>query len=275
MINFHFIRHSMSTYQNMRNTIQGENPEGKVDFNRQQPDVPPKGIELAEKEAGRFFEGFNPQKDILFFASSNEARAIDTADVYRRVAKGKGFSVIRTRNPRNRYAQETGQGEIRTIGALSLNAPNTILLSVFNPDPEKAFSPNWGGVREETKSAWKAAREIIEGDDRGSWAANFDAHSERVTEILRAVSPGEKSAKDQFRIDFFQILRLIRFAARTTNGHPRRIRVIGFGHENYLVIALKKFFGEHGINNCESIEFAVEGNGAVKMQFRGKEAVVA
>lgn len=274
--NFNLIRHGQSGYVNMKKTIQGETPENRIDYSNQEHDLTPAGIELAKAEAEKFFVGLDPQKDELFFASSNEARTIGTANIYRQIAKERGFKIIKPDHSRNDHAEMVGEGDIRVLDALSLNPQNSLLMSIYNPDPAKIFNIDWKNVREETKARWQEAREIIEADDKGSWLANFAAHSSRIKEILKTANPEEKSAEDLFENNFKNIIKLMQFADNKIKqeGNGRSIKVLGFGHENYLVLALKQYFEENSINYCEAISFEVSDKG-VKGSFRGKENIIS
>lgn len=269
----YLIRHSLSTYQNMRNVIESEQPEGRINYDNQVFDVPQKGVELAESKAEELFQSLSPETDRLYFVSSNEARAIDTANIYRRIAKEKGFKISKSYTGDSKYAETIGEQEIRVLDWLSLYPPNVLLHSIYNSNPEKVFTIDWNKIGLETKSAWDESRKIIEADDRGSWGGNFAAHSTAVKKILRRVSPKEKSAEDMHKENFSSLLRFARIIAVTIQKNCKNLVVVAFGHENYLLIALEKYFSEHSIGNCESICFEI-ANGSVKLRFRGKEAIL-
>jgi hypothetical protein len=270
MSRFFFIRHSLSTYQNMRNVIQGQNPEGQIDYQNQVYDVPPKGVELAEEKATEFLGQLDPEKDVIIFVSSNEARAIDTANVYRKLAKSMGFKMLHSYAGGCDYALVSGEGEIWVLDALCLNPKNVLLHSIYNSNPSKVFSIDWKIVREKTREAWNVARKIIESDDRGSWGANFAAHSKAVKEILKSVNPNEMSVEDLDQNNFRYFIRLV--STIRPNSCPNGV-IMAFGHENYVLVALEKYFKEHGIGNCEAMSFIVS-NGVVTAKFRGKEAII-
>ncbi|HAT74238.1 MAG: hypothetical protein US30_C0012G0035 [Candidatus Moranbacteria bacterium GW2011_GWF2_36_839] len=237
----------------MRNVIQGDVPEGQINYDNQVFDVPSAGIELAQKKAEEFLGQLDAKVDNLLFVSSNEARAIDTANIYRQMAKEKGFEIVQHQEIGNEYAKITGENEIKVLEALCLNPQNALIHSIYNSNPGKVFNIDWEKVRAETKMAWDEARKIVESDDRGSWGANFAAHSEVVKEILLAVNPHEESAEDLFEKNFKDLLRLMKVASQECGN----IVVVAFGHENYIVSALQKYFGEHGIGNCEAMSFRV------------------
>ncbi len=208
-------------------------------------------------------------------ASSSEARAIGTADIYRQVAKERGFKRIKPDHAGNDYAETVGEGEIKVLDTLSLNPKNNLLMTVYNPDPAKLFNVNWENVQEETKAKWAEARKIIEANDKGSWVANFAAHSQKIKEIFGSIDPKHKSAEELLQRNFKNIIRLVRFADNKIKkeGGGRNIKVLGFGHENYLVLALEQYFEEHNINYCEAINFEVSPEKVIA-EFRDKENVV-
>jgi len=127
----HFIRHSKSAYRTYEEIQKSESPEQQLDPEKQvTPDLPEAGIELAEQEADKFFEDLDPETDAIFFTSSNEARALETANIYRKAAHEKGFDIITPENTRGELAEEIGEGEIRVLKNLSLNIDNVLLSGV-------------------------------------------------------------------------------------------------------------------------------------------------
>jgi hypothetical protein len=116
--------------------------------NNETPDLPESGVELAKEKAKEFFENLDPEKDILFFASSNEARALETANIYREIAKEKGFEIVRPENSRSGLSEELSDGDIRVVKILSIypyGETNAVIDSVFNP-PSRRGDINWSAV---------------------------------------------------------------------------------------------------------------------------------
>ena len=131
----HFTRHSKAEYKTYRNIRSSDNPRQKMDYEDQiTPDLSEEGVALAEQKAEAFFSQFNPDQDVLFFASSNEARALETANVYRQVAREKGFKILRPKTAGLALAEKIGGGEIKVVHNLSLNNKDILLQSLFNPD---------------------------------------------------------------------------------------------------------------------------------------------
>ena len=250
-----FTRHSQAQYRTYQKIKLSDNPQAAVDYENQiTPDLSEPGIALARERAGEFFARFDPEHDALFFASSNEARAIETADVYRRVAKEKGFEVIKPEHTRSTYADELGEGEIRVLQNLSLNIENTILAGVFNPDSQQ--NPKFTEkLDSETQEKYTKARAIINQHDYGNFGENFFHYSKEIQNIF----PEIESSNDLFESQFQHLLRLAQFGINKSNtsGISKHIKILAFGHENYMSYALNKYFGDHEIKNCETIDIAI------------------
>ena len=269
-----FIRHSVSTYKTYAEIAASDQPFNQMNPNDQIfPDLPEKGVELAKLEAEKFFAGLDPKKDVIFFASSNEARAIETANIYRQAAHEKGFEVLKPEHSRNEHAEEIGEGEIRVVKNLSIypdKNTNVVIDSVFN-SPKKRSPINWNGITPEFKERFENASKIIEADDKGSFGANLAIHSEEIKKILPEISTAEELYKDKFQ----NLLKLLKFGIQKaeSSGQEKQVKIIAFGHENYLMYMLEKSFHEDGIKNCEAINFDVD-DGVINAKFRNKEAQI-
>lgn len=259
-----FTRHSKAKYETMAKSMKSENPEASHNPNEQlENDLTEQGIELAKQKAEEFFSHLNPEQDVLFFASSKEMRAFETAKIYRDVAQEKGFEVIVPYEQENKELKtgmvgEMASEDIRAIDSLSLHIPNVLTASVFNPDAYLG-EINWEAVSDETKEKWEEARKIIDADDQGSWGANFFKHSEEIQKIF----PEIKSSRDEYETTFQKMLKLAKFAQEKikTSGSEKNIKVLAFGHENYMGHALNKYFGEHEIANCETLAIEIDDDG--------------
>lgn len=265
-------RHSISSYATNKKIL-SENPQGPMDPDHQIiPDLTPEGRELAEHEAEAFFDQLNPETDSLFLVSSDQARALETANIYRKVAKKRGFEIIKPKHTKSELAEEIGEGEIRTVEGLSLNIRNMLAHHAFVPEG-KVEDIRWDTVSPEMKTRWEKARAIIRKHDYGSWGANFFHHSEKISKLF----PEDeiRTAQELYDTEFQNLLRLIRFAHKKMEEteSPKNIKVLGFGHENYLSIALDTYFHEHAIGNCEMIRFQVE-DGFISMSAKGQEKVI-
>ena len=129
----HLIRHSKAAYRTYADAVGSDNPQRPHDSKNQiTPDLTDAGRDIARTEAEKIFSGFDVNRDALFFASSNEARALETADVYRRIAHEKRFEIIRPDKAGSDIAETIGEGEIRGVESLSLHIENTLLLTLAN-----------------------------------------------------------------------------------------------------------------------------------------------
>ncbi|MBP6944468.1 hypothetical protein KBD61_03930 [Patescibacteria group bacterium] len=264
-----YVRHGKAGYRSYAEITGSENPTKPFEAEHQiTPDLMPEGREAAFREAEAYFDQLDPAQDTMFFVSSNEARAIETADVYRQVAHMRGFAVAQHDRTHSSYANELAGGEIRVLETLSINSKNLVLDYMFNPKAGRA-TINWEAVDPETRVQFERGAAIVEADPQGTFGANFLKHSEAV----KAVVPEAVSAHELYEKRFRSLLKLVRWAekkAKQTVEGGKDVKVLAFGHENAFVYALKEVFEEEGLNNCEAIEFAVQ-DGAVTAKYRGKE----
>ena len=267
-----FIRHSKAGYKTYEQINKSENPQQAVDYDNQiENDLPRAGIELAEREAEKFFDSLNPQEDALFFVSSEEMRALETANIYKEIAKKREFKIIKPEHTRSKTADVVGDGRIRKLNTLSLNIKNTLIGSVFNPD-KFLGEINLEAADKEIKEKWDKARKIIDDDDKGSWGANFYYHSEEIKKIF----PDIQASKDAYEKKFKNIIKLIKFADQKIKDadYPKNIKVLGFGHENYMGYALNKYFSDHDLKNCETVNFELKENKIIKINYRENEKTI-
>jgi len=265
----YFIRHSKSGYKTYAITEQSQNPRAAFDPEHQvTPDLTEEGVKFAKEKADEFFQGLDPAKDKLFFVSSNEARAFETANVYREIAHARGFEVIKPDTSGGALVEQIGGGEIKTIENLSLNPKDTLVFNIFIP--EKLLRPiNWSAVDGEFKEKWETAREIIKNDDQGSYGANLHKHSEAIKKIFPEVKTTQELHDKQFK----NLLRLAKWAEKKFKMKENKIKVVAFGHENYILQALDEYLQERGINNCETIGLSLSGDNS-EISYRGKKAEI-
>lgn len=264
----YFTRHSEARYKTFTEILKSKNPARPFSRKEQEtPDLTAEGEELAKKRAEEFFNNLDPEKDVLFFASSDQSRALETADIFRQVAKKRGFKIVKPEHVRSELTKKIGEGEIRHVENLSLHINNVLAQAVFLPK-EAIEQINWEQVDPEVKKRWERAREIIDKDDKGSWGDNYYRYSDSVKEIL----PEIESSKEVFDKTFNNLARLIRFANKKIEQADldKDVKVLAFGHENYLMEALGKYFKKHDIKNCETISFGVD-NDAIIVKFRAEE----
>lgn len=270
----HLLRHSKAGYKSYVEVLNSDNPDRPLDLTKQViPDVPEAGVELAKKEAEKLFSQMDPAENALFFVSSSQSRAIETAKIYKDFAKEKGFTVISPEHHRNPLAERMDEKDIRVVNTLSLKPDSSLWSSLYNP-PAYLSPINWGGVDGTTKAKWEEARKVVLSEDKGNWGANFAHYSDQLKE--NGLLPADQgTAKELFETQFPQILRLARFGAQKAKEgfEEKRIEIIAVGHENYLAKAFEEFFGEEGINNCEVVTVNIEDD-ATTITRRGKTADV-
>lgn len=261
-----FSRHSKALYQNDARVLGSENPEGSVSLEDQiTPDLSAEGQAMALEEAEKFFGNLNPATDSLFFVSSSQTRALETAAIYARVAKEKGFTVLQPKNVRSNFAKRIGSEDIRVLQNLSLRKENVLLNDIFTPNPA-ADRINWEGVHPEVREQWERARAIVLADDKGSWGANFYAHSKEAKKVL----PKLADLEDLYEQEFKNLIKLTEFGlAKAEALHSGgSVKILAFGHENYLGFALNRYFDEHAIGNCEAVTLE-QTEGGLVMERRG------
>ncbi len=246
-------RHSKSNYETY--ISQKEGGEKKFDpENQAYPDLSKEGLKLAREKAIEFFNRLNPESDKLFFISSNEARAIATADIYRQEAMARGFEVIKPGKTNSKLADKETDGYIRTSRALSLNPDDYALHSIFAPLPREIQKIIADNLPEEKREKWLQAREIINNAPpeiaKKGWGELFFHYSDKIKEIF----PNIKSSEDLEK-QFKSITKLIKWGKDkvTESGIKGNVKVLGFGHENYVASILDKRLGDRNIANCESI----------------------
>ena len=241
-------RHSKARYDEYAKKLESDSPQGSIDIEFQAlDDLTLEGHELARKQAHAFFDLMNPHSDIFYIVSSNLTRALQTADIYARVAMERGFNVIRHKKTGSQIADKIGKGYVRSIDALSVNNGDELKDSVFNP-PSQLPPINWQAVDSEVKAKWDEARRIVLADDKGSWGANLFAHSAEVKQIF----PSMKSSQDLYDGQYKRLLRLAEFAKKKAGNE--RVNILSFGHENYMGVPLEQDTGNHALPNCEGVE---------------------
>lgn len=248
-----FIRHSRATYASYTEKLKSESPESTLDLSTQLPDLPEAGIELAKESAQTFFSKFDNSDVILYFVSSTQARALETAKIYSEVALDNGFEIVSHQKEAPAYVSKFGGEHVRSLDSLSLHMENQVLASIFNPATN---SPdiNWEQVEPEVKDKFEKAKEIVLADDRGSWGANFYVHADAV----KAFIPEMETPNQLNETQYTNLQRLASFAREKATG-DKQVVVIAFGHENYMGKALEEDTGREGISNTEPVEFTESG----------------
>ena len=265
-----FIRHSKSSYATYKTIRKSEEPLANFNADQQTvPDLTLEGVELANKEAESFFSNLNPDETSLFFVSSNEARAIETADIYREVAHRKAFDVIKPEHARSTLSEENSDGEIRILSNLSIypNESKIVFDGMFNPKKYRG-EINWDKIPDDIREKYERAIEIIDADDQGSFVSNFAKHAEKIKEIIPEIDTPEELYNSQFK----NLIRLAKFGEKKMkeNSQGKSIKILAFGHENYLVYFLQKYLEKENIGNCEFINFEVS-DGDVVFESKGNK----
>lgn len=267
MNEFNFFRHGNANYKEYEKINDGENPQGSFDPKKQDElDLTEAGRELSQNKATEFFSELDPLKTKLFFVSSNEARAIETASIFKKIAEKKGFNIIKPENTRSDFVDKYTDGNIRVIDSLSINPQNILMaVSIFNSGKQDT-SIFFDKLDEQTKENWTKVRNIIDQEDKGSWAKNYKEYGEMVKGFL----PDQvKTTQDLYENNFKNIKKLIQWSAKKIEESNENIKVIGFGHEDYMLEFLNQEFKEEGIKNCEMINFSVDNN-SIDANFRNK-----
>jgi len=266
-----YIRHSQSEYKTYEKILK-ERPDTPFDKDKQiTPDLTESGIELATRSAESYFKELDPQNTALFFVSSNESRAIETADIYRKVAKSVGFDVIMPEHSRSSISDKIADGEIRIMNTLSLNHPNILANMAFAPARYRT-GINFDDVPNEEKTRFEQATAIVDADDQGSYAKNYAKYSEQI----KSIYPEIKSAHELYEIEFNNMKRLLRFSSGKVkeSNTAKDVKILAFGHENMLMEALKEKFQEEEMGNCEILNIDPDKNNSFKGTFRGKESIL-
>lgn len=264
----HYTRHGRADYKTYAAILGSDNPRRSIDPREQVPeDLNPEARVAAKEAADAFLNQLNPETDDLFFVSSSQVRALETAAIYRDAAREKGFEILKPGVVRDEVAQGIGGEDIRVLQSLSLHSLDALVDSIFNPDrtlPEI----NWDAIDAESREKWERAHRLIQEDDKGSWGANMFHHGEKVKEIF----PEVDTALELYNGQFKNLVRLIEFAQKkiADSGHPKNVKVLAFGHENYVSHALATYFGEHEIKNCETITFEEDEQGSLVLTRRGE-----
>lgn len=260
---FFITRHGMAEYKLNERIIASNNPEDGHDAKNQDflSDLTSEGKKLAEQEAKKFFDKLDPEKDALFFTSSNLVRAIETAKIYKDEANKRRFEIIKPKNVRDDLIEKIGEGEIRKIEDLSVHIKNMLLEFIFHPEKDylNEMVKNKENVSQDVLDKWDQARKIIESDNQGTWGKNYYKHSEEIAKIF----PDIRTAEDSHNREFKNLIRLMKFGQKKINesNYKKNIKVLAFSHENSFLYFLGKNFKEEGINNCESISFHIEKDG--------------
>lgn len=272
MKEFNFFRHGNADYKEYQKIKESENPQSPFDHeNQDELDLTEKGKTLAKQEAETFFNSLDSKNIKLFFVSSNEARAIETASIFNEIAKNKGFNILKPENTRSKYSDTFANGDVRVIDTLSLNPKNVLVgVSMFNSGIQDGKYLD--KLDQKTKNEWLFIRNLIDQNDKGSWAKNYQAYGE----IAKKIFPEEViTVSELYNQKFKDILRLIKWATNKIQSQGDNIKIIAFGHEDYLLEFLNQEFNEEGIKNCEMINFEINDENNIIANFREKTKILS
>ncbi|MFA6463995.1 MAG: hypothetical protein WCV55_03245 [Candidatus Paceibacterota bacterium] len=255
-----FIRHSLALYDTYKKMLSSSDPLMAFDVKFQTSgDLTKEGEQLATVKAKEFLSSLNPSTDDLFFASSNETRVFETAQIYKKVATEIGFNIIKPDNTRNTFNDDE---EIRILNTLSINHErgNKLVSSAFN-SKNKRSEINWDAIPDKSiKDRYDKLCNLVDSNDQGNWGANWAKFSEEAKNLFPEFNI--QTMETVHSKKFKDLGRLISFAAKKalknySGSGERRIVVLGFGHEDILMKTLTEEFNRNGLKNCEAIELPV------------------
>lgn len=267
-----YFRHSESPYKTYKAKLKSDEPNSPLNPEQQYvDDLTPKGVEIAKDAARKYFEGLNPEKDRLYFVSSNEARALGTARVYKDEAEKRGFTIIDVPEARqkNDIAYRVTGGKVRTSKKLSVNPQNLVLDNLFMP-ADKRFEVNFDKLSPDFIVKYEQAKAIVDRDNKGSYGANLVAHASEVRKIFPEVKTAESVEKEKLQklIHTFG-----KYAKRhAEQGSEEDIKVLAFGHQDQMVGFLNREFGKADLQNCEAVSFDFDASDKrVEVKYRGEK----
>jgi hypothetical protein len=250
-----YFRHSESGYKTYKDKLKSDSPNTPLDPEKQYvEDLTPRGIKIAREAATKYFEGLNPEKDRLYFVSSNEARALGTAKVYKEEAEKRGFVIIDMPEGRKKddIAYRVTGGKVRTSKKLSVNPQNLVLDNIFMP-ADKRFEVNEKALTPDFLEKYNRAKAIVDADNKGSYGANLVAYSEKLREIFPEIKTAEQAEKEKLQS---LIHTFGKYAKRhEEQGSEEDIKVLAFGHQDQMVGFLNREFGNADLKNCEAVSF--------------------
>ncbi len=272
-----FMRHSKAEYKRLLDKLFNHPMEPVPLLDPREydkyPDLTKEGITLAEKKAKELLDKMNPDKDILYIATSPAERAVNTAAILEKIAKERGFNVI----SQNKQALIFGNKErsIRIFPALSsadMKIPAYLIdlfsdASIYSKEEiESDFAPffkegeAWGDeIPEEQQKAWIKAKKTILADDKGNFGANFLYHGPRIVKEFGKYFPELENPVEESQKLLAVILKMFKWGIERFQkkyGSDKNLKIIAVGHEE-LMFALKNLLNSEsqGIDYCEAIPF--------------------
>lgn len=306
-----YLRHSKSDYPTDFQKLASAHPTGPIDMREQVvPDLNPEGIKYAEEQIGSYLETLDPTKDVFQIYSSDLARAHETAAVFAREARKRGFTIIE-HEPRvrpgvkpetrgfytERIAKAYGIGErdVRPTETLTLRMKDVLAHEIFEAASLNIESMiNWAAAeREYTEKGraeewiefrrqWGEARAYVVANDKGKFGANFFAHSEEINRRYPLLAKYIATSRDLYEKRFPYILKHIEMGVahetvlkeKTVIPRDSTLHIVLVGHENAVGYLFDKYFSEHAIGNCEVVTFSPEADGKIVIEKKDKTAIL-
>jgi hypothetical protein len=268
-------RHQDAEYKLNKKVLDSENPKNPIRAGDQNfvNDLTEKGEGKARLQAEQFFSQFDPKKDAFFFVSGDFVRTAETAKIYLEVAEKMGFEIIRPQKAGDKTVEKVGDGKIKHLQNLSLDIKNALIDQLFNHENDYLKLAQERGVSfdENLTKRWIEARNIIEKDNKGSWSENWRYHSDEIKKIMPEIT----TAREMFDKQFKKLLRLIELGKKKieASGHPKKIRVLAFTHENIFTHWLSEHWNEPGLSLGESVSFYYDSENNLMANVRGKDGL--
>jgi hypothetical protein len=261
-----FMRHGESGYKTVKKDLTSENPQKAFDRENQLPeDLTEKGKLQAQEGAKEILKNLKPEQTMLHVWSSDEARAVNTSQIFIEEATKLSFKISPS-NPKRKGAYWLTTEPISRTEVLSISTPNTLLATIFMPT--STFRCTQEMLQTEGESAEDAQillnkiseiREIIDRENQEAieqgeainWGRNYAKFGDYVNTILPDVDGPEQI----YRLKFIKGVRLLQKKSQDSNNTDH---IVLFGHENILLHFLKSQFKREHYDNCEILNFSVD-----------------
>lgn len=214
--------------------------------------------------------------DVKIVASDNKEGDVNFIDSESFIKRADSKREVHRGQISNELFESQGGDEIRTLKSLSLDNIEQMLVEfVFHPRNymDEVQAQYKYKIPAEYQEVWQQARNIIEADNKGGWGQNYLAYSEQLQKLFdtyreshyldEETIPHFASVKDMYERNFRNNLRLM---ARYDDAidvyetqHPKhkKIRVLGFGHENQMLYFLNKEFEKVGVDKGDVVGFKI------------------
>lgn len=207
----------------------------------------------------------DPATTILHIWSSDEARTINTCQIFTEQATQAGFAISPSSTKRKGAYWLTTE-PISRNEILSIDTPNTLLSTIFMP--KGRFNYTLSMLQTDRDTDLKAQelyskileiKSIIdtenqEASERGekiNWGSNYAKYGDYVHNILPNIEGPEQMYRRKF-------IKGIKFLQKKSICAQNQDHIILFGHENILLYFLKTQFEKERFDNCEILGFSVD-----------------